>query len=972
MGSELRPTAEQQAVIDAFGRELAAPASGRSHLIVNAFAGTGKALRNDQRVVTPSGFVPISEIRSGDLVAGADGKFHSVTGVFPQGVRELWTVTFSDGNSVIADADHIWTVTSEYHRNFGLGSQEMTTGELMAAGLTRTSRGSHKYVWYLPEVAPVEFAEADLPIDPWLLGCLLGDGSLTGTVNLTNIDDEILSRTRTTAAKMGVMMKRQSDTITYNLTGRGVKPGYRGFWNPLVEALRELGLRGRGGRTARGSHERFIPDVYMTSSPHQRLELLRGLFDTDGSRANAIAVDFGTSSERLATDVRFLVESLGGVVSQAVKKTTHRDCHRLYIKMPATICPFWLERKAADWGVNPRFGPHRTIVSITPAEPAEATCISVDSADHMFLTEGFVPTHNTSTLRMMSDAQPQARGLYVAFNKSVAEAAQRVFGSHVECRTSHSLAYRHVARSANSALLDKVKTGPQRDDRQAIAKDFKLTRKFIKVLERRKSGIQERTVGGFSLASVALGAVERFCQTAATEPSQAHVVAPKNFEPANLSQYREQMWELVGPTVHALWADVLDPDGKYMKFRHDHYLKLFGLDKPVLPYDFVLLDEAQDTAPVTEDIITRQSAHALLVMVGDPSQAIYGFTGARDSMTRFEKSSMAFTSLNLTESWRFGDEIADAANRLLERTERSGHVIGRGPRGEVLHHLSKAVDDTPSVYVCRSNFDVIEAALECIGHGKKIDASSVDLTEVTVFLDGVTELKDGTRTKKGGLGPYSNWQEFEVDVEEGIPLSEGQRVGMMLLGKYLTENECRKKIREIQSESAPPEAADVKVVTIHKAKGGEWVDVSVRYDSAFRKVKDEKDPDQLWWELADPNLAYVAATRAIKVLDPGALWPVIEYGITCDPAVLLARTRGFVGALSARERGALSAARTDDECVMALESHHAAMVAMLKVLGVRNAGEGLRGLSLLAGDIVLSEEKLLKADNTAASVAAAA
>ena len=95
------------------------------------------------------------------------------------------------------------------------------------------------------------------------------------------------------------------------------------------------------------------------------------------------------------------------------------------------------------------------------------------------IVNAFAGTGKTSTLRMMSDAQPQARGLYVAFNRSVADAAQRVFGSHVECRTSHSLAYRHVARSANSALLDKVKTGPQRDDRQAIAKDFELTRKFI-------------------------------------------------------------------------------------------------------------------------------------------------------------------------------------------------------------------------------------------------------------------------------------------------------------------------------------------------------------------------------------------------------------------------------------------------------------------------------------------------------------
>lgn len=559
-------------------------------------------------------------------------------------------------------------------------------------------------------------------------------------------------------------------------------------------------------------------------------------------------------------------------------------------------------------------------------------------------------TGKTSTLRMMSEMKPNASGLYIAFNKSVADSAQKVFGMHVECRTSHSLAYRHVIRSSQKNLLDKLRTGPQRDDRQAITEDFNLMSRGFATTETRNSGPQSRFIGGWQLTALALDTLDRFCQTGSAEPSAAHVVPPRNFKPQNFNEFRKQAWEAIGPVVLALWDDLLDPSGKYMRFTHSSYLKLFQLSAPVLPYDFILLDEAQDTAPVTEDVVVRQAEHSLLVMVGDPSQAIYGFTGARDSMTRFADSGIPNVSLNLSESWRFGAEVSAAANSILSQTDREIRVTGRGGEGKVLSRTDER--ELPSVYVCRSNFNVIEAALEAIAAGFRVDTSSVDLRDVTAFLEGAIELKAGKRTRLGGLGAYKTWAEFAEDYEDGVPMNEGPRVGMMLLEKFGTESECLSKISLIQDSSVRGNKADVKVITIHKAKGGEWESVSVRDERAFVKRKDENETQ--WWELADANLSYVAVTRAQSVLDPGSLWPLTDYGLVCDPSILLSRVTVMVEHYDPVEKEKLRAANTDEAYADFFANNRRPIERLAREMGMRlpeGAGVGfVRLMKDLLGD----------------------
>jgi len=835
MAAQFTPTQEQQAIMSAFASELAASPSARRHLVINAGAGTGKALRNDQRVVTPSGLVPIADLVPGDLVAGTDGAFHAVLGVYPQGVRALCEVIFDDGTKVVADHDHIWTVLD----NNG-SAHDLTTRDLMR----RVRAGETLAV---PPVEPVPF-----------------DGDL-------DVEDVV----------------------------RRVRAGEPVEWSEV-----------------------------LVSSVPARVRTLTMLCDGDD------VIDLPQDSDREA--IVSIIHSLGWtpVLMGERGGTT-----------VGVICP-----------KEPRV-PTRIVADVRDTDEGEATCIEVDAPDRLFLTEGFVPTHNTTTLRLMSEQAAHARGLYIAFNKSVADSASKVFGDHIECRTSHALAFRHIKNSSEAYLLDKLRKGPQRDERKLIYDEMGMVSKGITVQERRKSGIVPRHIGGMQLVSIALSIIERFCQTASREPSAAHIPMPSNFVPANFESYRDAVWRVLEPVVHRLWEDVLDANGRYMRFQHGHYLKVFQLSDPVLNYDFILLDEAQDTAPVTEDIVVRQASHALLVMVGDPSQAIYGFTGARDSMTRFENSGILTTSLTLSESWRFGPEVAAAANSLLEHTDRDMRIVGRGRKGQVLHHLDhKALSQMPSVFVCRSNFDVIEAALSAIAAGAQVDASSVDLTDVEAFLDGAAELKSGKPTQRGGLGAYPSWDEFMLDFEEGVPMTEGQRVGMMLLDKYGTEAECKNKIALIRSASdAGPDA--VKVITIHKAKGGEWPDVSVRYDSAFRRVRDANDPTASWWEIADPHLAYVAVTRAIDTLDPGHLWPVVEYGIVCEPRSLLAAVLTALKGVEQSERAALVRTTTAQERQQWGRRHAVAMMAALNDAGVKDPSSALDAFVTLVYNVLRAQDR---------------
>lgn len=352
--------------------------------VVLAKTGTGKALRWDERVATPTGWAKIGSLRPGDEVIGSDGTPTLVTGVFPQGVRELVELTMSDGVRIACDLDHLWTYQTRNDVRHGRW-RTTTTAEML-----KVRSGV-----YFPTVKPVSGNPVG-GIDAYTLGALIGDASFrhSGLI-FSSVDQEILDR----LVLQGCELRPTGFGCDYSVAGR------QGVLNPVVHELRRLGLWGHL------SQEKFIPEAWMRAEPEQRLELLRGLMDTDGTVDDRGACEFSTSSPVLAEQVAELVRSLGGVVGWTgkgvrVKKTTHLDSYRVAVRLP--VCPFHLQRKSERWRKPERVV--RSLRSWRPVAPDHAVCISVDAEDELFAAEGYSLTHNTVFLLNVMDRMRRVKG----------------------------------------------------------------------------------------------------------------------------------------------------------------------------------------------------------------------------------------------------------------------------------------------------------------------------------------------------------------------------------------------------------------------------------------------------------------------------------------------------------------------------------------------------------------------------------
>lgn len=358
-----------------------------------------QALKNGTPVLTPFGWTPIESLQVGDLVVGSDGRPTRVIGVWPQGVRPLRRVRFSDDAEIVCDDRHLWAARSLGARASGNGFSVVPTEALRTGGL-RTPAGRRRYE--IPVVAPVEYPLAQrLPVDPYILGALLGDGNISqrSTVAITSQHD-IVARTLLPAGHSWRLLpgseKGKGAVATYNLHGS------EWHQNDVLNGLRLLNLQGKR------AWEKFIPESYLLASVHARRELLRGLLDTDGKIHAGGGIWFYTTSEQMAGDVIALVRSLGGIARRGVETRrayvyrgevrNGRPLYAVNVRLSGDWCPFTLPSKVARWS-HARRTPHREIVSIEDAGDGAATCISVEAEDGLFVADSFVVTHNSQAIR---------------------------------------------------------------------------------------------------------------------------------------------------------------------------------------------------------------------------------------------------------------------------------------------------------------------------------------------------------------------------------------------------------------------------------------------------------------------------------------------------------------------------------------------------------------------------------------------
>ncbi|MDV6374445.1 SNF2-related protein [Deinococcus arenicola] len=348
--------------------------------------GLGKAQPLDAGVLTPNGWRTMGELEVGDHVMGRDGRPTRVIGVYPQGERPIYRVTLTDGAGVEVDAEHLWAVNTPVRKRRGLPERVLTTAQI-GADLTDAA-GNLKH--YLPVVDAVQFAQRDLPVDPYTLGALLGDGGIKHGINITS-EDELVGALALPPPVYAQHAERLSPKVsTYCL----VSPGQ---WtaNPLKDSLRTLGLHGLG------SHDKFIPADYLLGSPEQRLAVLQGLLDTDGHAG--VAVEYTSVSEALARGVVELAQSLGGTARIRRKLTTHvylgerrhGSAWRVTLKLPPHLDPFRLSEKLAAYRRPTKYPPSRGIKQIEYVGMKPAQCIAVAATDRLYVTEQYIVTHNT-------------------------------------------------------------------------------------------------------------------------------------------------------------------------------------------------------------------------------------------------------------------------------------------------------------------------------------------------------------------------------------------------------------------------------------------------------------------------------------------------------------------------------------------------------------------------------------------------
>lgn len=365
-------------------------------LLVSGRPKVGKMAGISTPVLTPTGWVTMGDIDPGDQVVGVDGEPVEVVQIHPQGVKPLYRVTLSDGSSTNCGAEHLWTIQTHHDREASKRDGRPRWRTMDTLAVRKLLSEGHKRAAYLPVVAPVQYApNGPLPLEPYGLGLMLGDGSMTGTTP-TFCKPE-LELHEALAKSFPANRQHVLDAERGSISLAAVAGA-----NELTQGLRNMGLWGCR------SWEKFIPEAYLRAPVEDRLAILHGLCDTDGwvqrnSRGNTGAY-FGTSSERLKDHFVELVESLGGVTRVRCKSNpkhqsgTGRPAWSVRFKLPQGMKPFRLSRKLDAWQIGQsekNAPPTRRIVSIEYSHDEEAKCITVANKDGLYVTERFIVTHNS-------------------------------------------------------------------------------------------------------------------------------------------------------------------------------------------------------------------------------------------------------------------------------------------------------------------------------------------------------------------------------------------------------------------------------------------------------------------------------------------------------------------------------------------------------------------------------------------------
>ena len=349
--------------------------------------GSGKALALDTPIPTPSGWSTMGDLKIGDIVYDDNGQpCHVVckSDVFTD--HKCYKVTFSNGDSVIADAEHLWQVEDHYsHRK-----SDVRTTEWLSTRCSKNTRGYAEHRFRLPMGMPLQCESVELPIPPYALGAWLGDGATTkSTLTLFNDDaTHICGMIRKSGWTVDKCEYGEKTNCAEYILNRVCK-GHIGRIPSGLHFLKEAGVHG----------DKHIPEAYLRASFEDRLLLLQGIMDTDGYSGKEGHCEICIKSEKFALSFGELLSTMGIRYSMNDKivlldgKRFHT--HRFYFNVCNGVQPFSLPRKQIS--DNGRYGGRIMIDSIEEVNSVPTQCIAVDSPSHLYRAgRTMLVTHNTS------------------------------------------------------------------------------------------------------------------------------------------------------------------------------------------------------------------------------------------------------------------------------------------------------------------------------------------------------------------------------------------------------------------------------------------------------------------------------------------------------------------------------------------------------------------------------------------------
>jgi len=425
------------------------------HLVAYGCAGTGKAQPLYSKILTPSGWTTMGEIKIGDYVLTPDGKKSKVCGIFPQGKKHIYEITFHDGSKTRCCLEHLWEINAPDGWNRRkVGSKKIVNTQYIIDFLREKEIRKSSTNISIDLIEPIKTENINLPLNPYLLGCLIGDGSLTTpTPKFTTKDNSILEQLSNVLDENIVIKSCKGENYDYNFIDSLSR---KNKFNSLTKTLRDLGLYGKK------SYEKIIPSIYFNSGTDQKLDLIRGLMDTDGTVDHKNGtVSFSTTSEILAKQVQDIIWSLGGICKITSKiptytydgvKKTGKKSYNVWITVRNPKELFTLQRKKdLCRKTYEKLQYRRKIKNVSYINEDEAQCIMIEDKNHLYITDDYIITHNTfitlyNALREVLDERTPYEKIYLVRSLVATREIGFLPGSYEDKSDIYQIPYKNMVK----------------------------------------------------------------------------------------------------------------------------------------------------------------------------------------------------------------------------------------------------------------------------------------------------------------------------------------------------------------------------------------------------------------------------------------------------------------------------------------------------------------------------------------------